>query len=653
MRIANRNLLLLSLILWAAVAWSADDENGQLDTGFGVDGVVIDNLFPNNADLIERLAVQDESTGGGSSGGGGAAGHLMLLVLLASAFFVTSCGGGGGGGGNSPAPQPPPANVAPTALASSSAPSAYSSETVELDGSQSSDADGQVSGYSWTQTGGPAVGVSNADMARAAFIVPRLEDAAEIEMRLEVTDDDGASDAAVVTISVTPAPIQLTVDISGNLPLTDGSPVSLLVTTATLDGSNVVPVNFSWESSIQGGLASGFGVNDSVDLALDYGDHVLTLTGDFGDLGVVTHEQDLKILPRMLEVSSYLATPAAGYTQLMPVVLVTHIPTQDGITLDLSEANYPYRPPEWNNNSVEDLIDYIETINTRQKFILEEMSRFRGYKNASNNPYLGYQIVAHFIFYEPLPLETRTNPFDPAQQMVDFAALMSKIDGQRWVDTESVREFWFNNYFNAKFQFWESNMSSPATGDISNSDRFNGDLPVYDKSYVIYGTNYHRTQAEAVHNHGHQIEVMLDYVDRLHSGTSDLFWGEFVGVPNFPGPAMIPGRCGWTHQPPNTTIDYGYLDQTLVDVDCEDWKPDGTGMKTSVNSAYFETLSYAWPDGIVDIPQKAESQFYIWWGQNMPGDQNTIPYIGTTMENWWKIIGDWDSAIANQTKLYQ
>ena len=239
--------------------------------------------------------------------------------------------------------------------------------------------------------------------------------------------------------------------------------------------------------------------------------------------------------------------------------------------------------------------------------------------------------------------------------MADYAAIMDRIGAQEWVDDEGVREFWLHIYINESnpFQVWESNMSSPTTGDISNSDQFAGDLPVFSKSYVVYGTNYHRTQAEAVHNHGHQIERMLDYVDRLHSGTSGLFWGEFVGVPGFPGPAMIPGRCGWTHQPPNTTIDYGFWDQTLVDVDCEDWKPDGTGAKAAVNSAYFETLSYAWPDGVINIPQKAETQFYIWWGQNMPGDQNGIPYNSTTMENWWRIIGDWDAAISNSTKLYK
>jgi hypothetical protein len=329
------------------------------------------------------------------------------------------------------------------------------------------------------------------------------------------------------------------------------------------------------------------------------------------------------------------------------------VPTQDGVTLDLTEADYPYRPPEWTDNEVASVLDYVELIATRQKFILEEMSRFRGYRTPQNVPYLGYRVMAHYVYYEALPLDQRTNPFNPNQHMVDFFELMDRIGGQEWVDTHGVKEFWFNNYYRDSIMVWESNMSSPTTGDISNSDQFAGDLPVFSRTYMVYGTNYHRTQAEAVHNHGHQIERMLDYIDRLYSGTSGLFWGAFVGVPGFPGPSMVPGRCGWTHQPPNTTLDYGYLDQTTLDVDCEDWRPDGTGDRVSVNSAYFDALAYQWPDGRNNIPQRAETHFYIWWGQNMPGAENVIPYNATTKENWWRIIGDWDTAITEQIRLYR
>ena len=55
---------------------------------------------------------------------------------------------------------------------------------------------------------------------------------------------------------------------------------------------------------------------------------------------------------------------------------------------------------------------------------------------------------------------------------------------------------------------YESNMASPFTGDISNSFREPDDLPILDHTYIVYGINYRRTQAEAVHNVGHQMEAI-------------------------------------------------------------------------------------------------------------------------------------------------
>src|SRR5690606_36469249 len=304
--------------------------------------------------------------------------------------------------------------------------SAYSTEAVSLDGTGSSDSDGEIAGYSWSQMSGPAISITDADAAIAAFTVPRLASPAEIIIELEVSDDDGATHTASVGIRVAAAPVQLAVEIAGGSPFIDESPISLKVGDATLDGITVTPDSLDWESSLEGTLASDVAFDEIVDITLGYGEHILTLTGDFGDLGVVQYSEAIKVLPRKLEIPSYLSTPAAGYQVRVPVVLVTHIPTHDGVTLDLAEANYTYRPPEWTNNSVDDLITYIDIINMRKKFILEEMSRFRGYKSPGNNPYLGYEVVEHYVFYEALPLAPRNNPFDASQQMVDFAALMAR-----------------------------------------------------------------------------------------------------------------------------------------------------------------------------------------------------------------------------------
>jgi hypothetical protein len=51
--------------------------------------------------------------------------------------------------------------------------------------------------------------------------------------------------------------------------------------------------------------------------------------------------------------------------------------------------------------------------------------------------------------------------------------------------------------------------------------------------------------------------------------------------------------------------------------------------------------------------QKAESQWYIYWMQTLPGAGNTIPHNATTMENWWELLYHWDESLLGGKKLYQ
>ena len=150
-------------------------------------------------------------------------------------------------------------------------------------------------------------------------------------------------------------------------------------------------------------------------------------------------------------------------------------------------------------------------------------------------------------------------------------------------------------------------MSSPLTGDISNSNRDNGDLPVYNSTYTVYGQNIRRTQAEAIHNHGHQLEAILSHVNELREGNTDLFWKKFVGK-NENG-NFITGRAGWTHMPPNTIKHYDYTgNTTLVESDIEDWHPDNSGEGKLFNANTYGDSTYPWPDANHDeISQRVES----------------------------------------------
>jgi len=93
-------------------------------------------------------------------------------------------------------------NQAPVAEAGSSH-NVYEEATVTLDGSASSDADGSIASYLWTQTGGTAVALTHAATAQASFTAPIVALGGDaLTFRLTVTDDEGESDTDTVTISV-------------------------------------------------------------------------------------------------------------------------------------------------------------------------------------------------------------------------------------------------------------------------------------------------------------------------------------------------------------------------------------------------------------------------------------------------------------------
>ena len=76
---------------------------------------------------------------------------------------------------------------------------------VSLNGS-GSDADGSITSYAWTQTGGPAVALSGAASATISFTAPAA--AASLAFQLTVTDNRGAAraDSVSVTVAALPPP---------------------------------------------------------------------------------------------------------------------------------------------------------------------------------------------------------------------------------------------------------------------------------------------------------------------------------------------------------------------------------------------------------------------------------------------------------------
>ena len=108
-----------------------------------------------------------------------------------------------GGGGFPPPPPPPAANSSPTADAGPDQTGVWEGALVTLDGSGSSDPDGDPLRYRWNQYSGAPVVLSSQDVVNPTFTAPEgLTAEAVLRFRLLVTDPGGHFDTDTVTIIV-------------------------------------------------------------------------------------------------------------------------------------------------------------------------------------------------------------------------------------------------------------------------------------------------------------------------------------------------------------------------------------------------------------------------------------------------------------------
>jgi hypothetical protein len=269
---------------------------------------------------------------------------------------------------------------------------------------------------------------------------------------------------------------------------------------------------------------------------------------------------------------------------------------------------------------------------------LEQGSRFRGYKNPEARPSITYRVVKQFEFLEPLP----TVALRPGEKvpMTDYNAIMARIGIRDLVEREGVKEVWIWGYHGGVLNLWESNMSSPF-GDVSNSNRDEKDLPVLSRTYTVYHYNYQRDTGEAVEDHTHQIEALLNRVDGRDTTPPErwpelLFWGKFVGSDASHKIVTNPARCGWTHYAPNSERDYDWANPRYVETDIEDWTPDRPGPTKRLNCERWGCDGLKWK---------------IFWMQSLPGMRNGLSYQGRPLRNWWLFKADWDLAMRGKMTL--
>jgi hypothetical protein len=313
----------------------------------------------------------------------------------------------------------------------------------------------------------------------------------------------------------------------------------------------------------------------------------------------------------------------------LPVLVINFFPT-NGDRIDLRVTGDVGGP-------VGDIIAKTRRQTTEVINALEDGSRYHGYKDSNAAPSLRYRVLDTLDFFRPLPTYQKPGHRTP---MTDYRQILSDVGIQRWVEEKGVREVWIWAYHGGKVDLWESNMSSPY-GDISNSDRDPNDLPVLKHTYTVYHYNYQRGTSEAVEDHMHQIEAVLNNIDDRDRTPANrwpelLFWGKFVGSDR--SHKIVRPGCGWAHYPPNGEKDYDWANPREVLSDIEDWHPDGTGRKQPISSQKWGRNSLKW---------------FVYWMQNLPGQANGLSYNGSPLHNWWIFLSDYDYTRQNHLRLVE
>ena len=166
-----------------------------------------------------------------------------------------------------------------------------------LDGSPSSDPDGTLS-YSWVQTGGPAVVLSDAAAIQPTATAPDVNnDGVVLTFQLTVTDDAGAQsrDTCSVTINRVEEPVVLlSLSIDGPAEVSENTTTELTATAGFSDGSTLsVTDSVSWRDDSPYASVT----DDGLLVALDVdADEFVTITGSY------THENVTETLQKTVTI---------------------------------------------------------------------------------------------------------------------------------------------------------------------------------------------------------------------------------------------------------------------------------------------------------------------------------------------------------------
>ncbi len=118
-----------------------------------------------------------------------------------------------------------------------------SAATVTLDGSTSTDADGETLTFTWSQTAGPAVALSSTTDAAPAFALPEVT--ADTTFTFELLANDGIADSAPATVSVVVTNVDRAPTANAGVDVTSPGRVSLQLTATGADAEGDA-LTFAW-----------------------------------------------------------------------------------------------------------------------------------------------------------------------------------------------------------------------------------------------------------------------------------------------------------------------------------------------------------------------------------------------------------------------
>lgn len=132
--------------------------------------------------------------------------NYIVSAITVGALFITGCdgGGGGGGGGTSPTPTPTPTNHRPIANVGPDA-NVSTGSLITLNGTASSDADGDSLTYQWTITSKPSGSTATLSSPTSPTNSFTADIAGTYLIQLQVNDGNLSSTADSLTVTVSTA----------------------------------------------------------------------------------------------------------------------------------------------------------------------------------------------------------------------------------------------------------------------------------------------------------------------------------------------------------------------------------------------------------------------------------------------------------------